>query len=202
MIIGISGKIGTGKSVLGQHLQNLLARDHAFGEGVPVLRAFGDPLKQEVAEAFGFPLDWCYTTKGKATEIVLEAGGQAWEAFGCVATVRELMQWWGTDVRRAQDVDYWIKAFDSYVAQDLRMDNTILVPDVRFPNEVGWVLGQGGPVMMVRMEPYEGWQPGEFAGHASETSLDEYPFMERFRPGFGRLHVMARSIFTRLQELS
>lgn len=192
MIIGVSGKIGTGKSTFAQHLQSLMARNHALGEGVPVLRAFGDPLKQEVAEEFEFPLADCYTTEGKAKVIQTRAG---------MKTVRELLQYWGTDVRRAQNHDYWVEAFDSYVSQDLRMGNNLIISDARFENEAAWVLDHGG--IMLRLDPFEGWQPGPFAGHASETSLDEYPFFtERYRPGHGRLHVTARAVFRRLQELS
>jgi hypothetical protein len=110
------------------------------------------------------------------------------------------MQAYGTDYRRAEDVDYWIKAFDSYVAQDLRMGNHLIVHDVRFPNEAAWVLDRGG--IMLRLDPFDGWQPGEFAGHASETSLDEYPFFsQRFRPGYGRLHATARMVFRLYQGL-
>lgn len=206
MIIGISAKMGCGKTTLAQHLQNLLARDHAFGEGVPVLRAFGDPLKQEVAEAFGFPLEHCYTTGGKSASFPFVSGrnnveDMALRHFGTGhATVRELMQWYGTDYRRAEDKDYWTKAFDSYVAQDLRMGNHLIVHDVRFENEAEWVLRKGG--IMLRLEPYDGWQPGDFAGHASETALDEWPrFTQRFRPGHGRLHATARIVFRLFQGL-
>lgn len=200
MIIGISAKMGCGKTTLAQHLQNLLARDHAFGEGVPVLRAFGDPLKQECAEFFGFPLADCYTTEGKGKAIPV-TGGPAWCLdLGPAPTVRELMQAYGTDYRRAEDKDYWIKAFDSYVAQDLRMGNHLIVHDVRFENEAEWVLRKGG--IMLRLEPYDGWKPGDFAGHASETALDEWPrFTQRFRPGHGRLHATARTVFRFLQGL-
>jgi len=193
MVIGLSGKIGSGKTTLAQHLQNLMARDHAFGEGVPVLRAFGDPLKQECSEYFGFPLEWCYTTEGKALVIGVPGSSET-------TTVREAMQWYGTDYRRAEDRDYWIKAFDRYVAQDLRMGNNIIVHDCRFENEAGWVLDRHG--IMLRLEPFEGWKPGPFADHASETSLDEYPhFTQRHRPGYGRLHATARMVFRLLQGL-
>ena len=200
MIIGISGKIGCGKTFLAMHLQDLIARDHVFGEGVPVLRAMADPLKQECSDFFGFPLDWCYCTAGKGTPMEIKDHRDAYAALGMFATVRELMQWYGTDYRRAEDKDYWIKAFDSYVAQDLRMGNHLIVHDVRFSNEATWVLDRGG--VLLRMAPYPGWKPGPHADHESETALDDFPhFTQVLTPGLGQLHRTARMVFRLYQGL-
>ena len=199
MIIGISAKMGCGKTTLALHLQNLMARDHAFGEGVPVLRAFGDPLKQEAAEMYGFDLEDGYTTYGKGKQVELDPRFEAYR-IGDLVTVRELLQFHGTDYRRAQNANYWTKAFDNYVAQDLRMGNHLIVHDVRFENEASWVLDRGG--VLLRMAPYKGWKPGEFADHKSETALDDYPFFTQIvAPGFGQIASTAKRVFRFLQGL-
>ena len=186
MIIGISGKMGTGKTTLAQLLQDLLLRDHLVGEGVPVIRAFGDVLKQEVAQEFNFPLEWCYTQQGKLKFIQNQQGRSG--------TVRELLQYWGTDVRRAQDSLYWTRAMARTVATDLRQGNHIIVHDVRFLNEARWVKEQGG--IVVRLEPYEGWKEGQYAQHESEKNLDDYPdFDEVLHPGLDQQPAAARLVF-------
>lgn len=90
-VIGLSGKIGCGKTTLADQLQTL------FPWALRV--SFADLVKEEVSETFGIPLAWCRSTLGKATLVQVDA---AWEASigRRVLTVRELLQWWGTDCRR------------------------------------------------------------------------------------------------------
>lgn len=84
-------------------------------------------------------------------------------------TVRRILQWWGTEYRRAEDPDYWTKAWQNKVAQFNPSKVHILVDDVRFMNELKMLRDLGA--RMVKIE-----RPGFAAGgnHASETSLDDY----------------------------
>lgn len=60
---------------------------------------------------------------------------------------RTLLQWWGTDYRRAQDPDYWVKALMRRLeTEDMDL---ALVTDVRFPNEVDAIRAAGGCVVKV-----------------------------------------------------
>lgn len=58
---------------------------------------------------------------------------------------RTVLQWWGTEYRRAQDPEYWIKKADFFVAAflanpDLRGDVAGLVnTSVRFENELAFI---------------------------------------------------------------
>ena len=167
MILGISGKMGSGKTTLADHIVLI----------VPgcVRKAFGDPLKIEASLEYGFPLDWAY--RGKDRVVHSHRGAN---------TVRDLLQYWGTDVRRAQDPIYWLKAMDKYVGQDLDAGAHVVVDDVRFENEADWVLARGG--VLVRVDTYDGWVPGPFSEHVSETDLDDYElFTKRIRPPLGGL---------------
>lgn len=171
MIIGISGKMGVGKSLMAMNLQDMLVRGHVSGEGVPVIRAYADPLKQECAETYEVELERFYSQQGKRSR------GK------CGRTLREILQAHGM-LRRGEDRDYWLKAFAQYIAQDLRYGNDVLVPDVRFPNEARDVLSRGG--FLVRLDPFPTWQEGPNGQHESETALDDFAgFHLVIRPGLG-----------------
>lgn len=68
--------------------------------------------------------------------------------------VRALLQWWGTELRRNQDEDYWIDHLARRIDQRLpRVDVPVFVTDVRFVNEARWVRQQGGIVVKVEAGP-------------------------------------------------
>ena len=90
MIIGISGKIGTGKTTLANLLLDRLPGYKRW--------AFGGILKQEAAKRFNFPLKYCYDKK--------DAPIFHHDLPNNPMTVRQILQWWGTDVRRQPDPDY------------------------------------------------------------------------------------------------
>lgn len=75
--------------------------------------------------------------------------------------IRRLLQRFGTDVGRdLLDRDIWLKELD-------KQRGNIVVPDVRFPNELEKILGAGGKaVRIVRGKPVN--------NHISETALDGY----------------------------
>ena len=155
MIIGISAKIGCGKTTL----TNLFIQYHPQF----IRKAFADLLKQEAAATYGYPNIWNYTEDGK---------NQVVNHFNLPKkdmTVREILQWHGTDFRRKQDPDYWVKLMDRQVDSDYF---NIIVDDVRFRNEADFVKRRNGK--LIRLNPYPGWKPNEFANHRSETDLDDY----------------------------
>ena len=176
-LIGISGKIGTGKSTLGQHLC------HILGDGW-IRKAYGDFLKEEVSTMFGFPTGWCYSEDGKNK--IIETGILR-------GAVRELMQWWGTEVRRKNDPDYWVKKMDEWLCTDfLRGEHhSCIIDDVRFPNEAELVHKFGGK--LIRVNPYEGWTcEQQFRDHESETALDDWQKWDtRANPDYGGLKALA-----------
>lgn len=192
IVIGLSAKLGCGKTTLAKYIMDMAPVE------VAVRLAFGDQVKRETAEYFGFPLEWCHSQEGKdkMVEVVHEIGQPG------VHTVRYLLQWYGTDYRRARDPQYWIKAMQKQLAlyQERHALDTLLVvvDDVRFPDEAQVCLDNG---YCFRIEPFEGWRPGPHAGHASETALDAYPnFTEVYKPGFGltELQLVAEKIIWRV----
>ena len=169
-IIGISGKIGVGKTTVAQHIIALF-------QGWQIT-SFAELLKQEAARQYHFDLLLAYSKKGKETPIKLPDG--------TVKTVRELLQWYGTEVVRARDRDYWVRAMEQHLAIARHKIDGLVIDDVRFPNEANLVRLKKG--LLVRIEPYPGYAP--LSDHASETALDVYKgFALTLRPEFGEDHL-------------
>lgn len=177
IIAGLSGKMGTGKSTL--------ARQMAKAMQPCRIMSFAEKVRQEVSARFCFDIDLTRTEKGK--DVVVEHP----DIPGGKATVRGVMQWWGTDVVRKTDPDYWARALLEDVNK-ARTDN-IIIDDIRFPNEVSMVKSCGG--FAVRIEPYRGWKPGGCADHLSETALDDFTGWDLvISPEYGKLKAAAKAV--------
>lgn len=89
MLIGISGKIGVGKTTLANEICKLSGFTRT---------AFGDVLKREVSERFGFDSQLCYSATGKEAVVfhpaplllrdrpTLKAVGTLWVLLGLSST--------------------------------------------------------------------------------------------------------------------
>jgi hypothetical protein len=58
--------------------------------------------------------------------------------------IRTALQYWGTEVRRHQDVDYWVKKALAPAVESLAAGTSVYFTDVRFPNEVDGIRDFGG----------------------------------------------------------
>lgn len=157
-IIGISGKIGSGKDTLTTYLIEAIAkRGHKKWK---VLR-FAERLKKCVSAVAGVPLDYCYSDEGKNHFVV-----------GLNQTVGELHQTIGNALREA-DPFFWVKcAFTDY---DPNSPIIYIVNDVRQVEEADFIKSKDG--ILIRLE-------GDPAGvranstrdpnHISEVALDNY----------------------------
>lgn len=86
----------------------------------------------------------------------------------------KLLQWWGTEYRRAQDPDYWTKKLFTSIPSNL---DIALVTDVRFLNEADGVRVRGGYNINVSRLDCEGmpyYSDDRPVNHPSETTLDSY----------------------------
>jgi len=79
---------------------------------------------------------------------------------------RTLLQWWGTEFRRAQDPDYWVKKTMARISEE--NPEVALISDLRFPNEVEGIRAAGGYVVRVDRVGYVSDVPE----HVSEKALD------------------------------
>lgn len=79
--------------------------------------------------------------------------------------MRALMRNFGTEVRREQDQDYWVKKWVEKIKQS--QDKIIFVDDVRFLNEAGAIRAFGGRIIRIEAD-----KPVPHDLHASEREMD------------------------------
>lgn len=132
--IGILGPANAGKDTVADMFVEF------FG-GVVRKRAFADALYAEVAEAFEVSEDYLRYRKWKEKpslrlsprfclddafiQVCREVGVSVMSAL----SPRRVLELWGTEYRRAQDADYWVRRL-------VDKGGDVVIPDVRFANEL------------------------------------------------------------------
>lgn len=163
MIIGISGKAGSGKDTAAKMLEVLYANPDISYEDFTNKRYknfadiqvvhFADTLKETAQVLFRISEWETNTQEGKKTTI---------DWIG--KTVRELLQGIGQGLRDAIDPDLWIKIL---FANTENWSNYIIA-DVRYPNEIKAIKERNGILLRIdRKDAGAG-------NHSSETALDNY----------------------------
>ena len=183
MIIGISGKIGSGKDTAGQILQDVTGWE---------IRKFADALKDCVCRIIGCtreqledrefkerPLgeEWnLWRVSGyTGEEYIFNTQKEGIETFGGYyrpvlqnLTPRKILQLLDTEAgRQIIHPNIWVNA--TFAGFDKSKDN-IIITDIRFPNELEAVKNRGG--ITIRLERGD----GDTGDHPSETALDNANF--------------------------
>ena len=182
MIIGISGRIGSGKDTVGQIIQYLTSGSkdkfeswclcHLKSDKKWQIKKLADKLKECAAIIFDIPRKDFESIDVKNSLI-----GDDWGDI----TYRKFLQLFGTGVGRSIHENFWVNAlFSDYKPIDRRTqqdpdDSNITYPnwiitDVRFPNELKAIMDRGG--ITIRMDRNSG-MPSD---HCSETALDNAIF--------------------------
>lgn len=141
-IVGFSGKAGSGKDTAGKYLVDRYGWLHYF---------FAKPLKEGCNIMFNLSEE---EIKNKEKKI------DRWDK-----SPRQLYQLLGTDVARAIDDKVWIKGAQNFI--DNNPDSSIVITDVRFPNEADWIRDNNGIVIFLEREIAD----IEHCYHSSENSL-------------------------------
>lgn len=199
-LIGVSGKIGSGKNYFAEEIRKVLNAD-----GYTVEEAsFATPLKEEASRIISSlqphvtkdEKGWQEAVKSLAADFnmsytqMLDLGllvrqelihNPSLNGYDRSEGVRRALQYLGTEVRRKQQENYWVDRFMNFVPKDC---DFVFVTDVRFPNEADCVLTQNGTLFRVEVPPEvirertinrDGLLYSEEAlNHPSETSLDDY----------------------------
>ena len=174
LMVGFSGKIGCGKTTICEMLERLLATR----------------LELSV-KTISFGME--DATFRKQTVIIPHSRGM---------NVRNLLQWWGTEVCRRHDPHYWVKEWKKEVNRAALLD-VVLIDDVRFPNELYAISGNPDAFGCVfRVRPYGDWN--FYSEHESETALDTYDFGKEWtltpERGHNYLQEVAWNIFEKIQS--
>lgn len=153
MIIGISGKIGSGKDTVG----NIIS---VWGKDPWNIKKFADALKETASILTGIP-----RADFEKEEVKNSNLGKEWSM-----TVRELLQKLGTEaIRNNVHENAWVNALMSGYNESYCY---WVVTDVRFPNEADAIRERGG--ILIRLNR----NTGKSSNHPSETALDDYPHFD------------------------
>lgn len=185
MIVGFAGKAATGKTTAAHHLAPLLDDECKIIPMAMVLRDEVEAFLRAVGADESVPLVYgdqddkvrvFYVEESIAKQECLK-----WSSFiddhqeiqnkvgQTAVTVRRILQWWGTEYRRAEDPDYWTKAWSRKIHQFDLSTTDILVDDIRFTNELETLKADGGLIVKIERPGFDG-----AGNHSSETSLDHY----------------------------
>ena len=162
MIIGISGKIGSGKDTVAEILQSL---EPSFQN-----KKYAGKLKQVAGLLLGVDPAKFEDREYKESTLGPEWG---WETLGPNRetgrfdyTVRKFLQVLGTEAMRDNlHTDVWLNALFA----DYTEDQNWIITDVRFQNEADRIKEMGG--LLIRINRDTGVDSGS---HPSETALDDY----------------------------
>lgn len=170
MIIGISGKIGSGKNYIAE---NLIGKKLEEKEYIPIYLAFADQIKVEFYsrnKLLNLNYDNLFVNKTKE--------------------IRKELQIYGTDIGRSQKDTVWIDALDMWIQiflnrWTMKMKPVFIITDVRFENEAEYIKNKNG--LLVRIEASKRNEQkllqesngdieilNSIKNHKSETSLDNY----------------------------
>ena len=185
MIIGFAGKAASGKTTAAKYLLEQSKANIVILPMALVLREEVENFIRQVGGEAYTPLVYgdqddkirvFYINEDRALEHC-----PVWADFIAVnheiqdqsgqsaVTVRRILQWWGTEYRRAQDHDYWTKAWEKKLQEYDLTTTHILVDDVRFVNELNVIKKQGGIFIKIERPGFNGAN-----NHSSENSLDHY----------------------------
>lgn len=195
-VIGISGKMGSGKNYLSTKLQEeLIGRGYTcaedsfaaplkseFTEILNTLREFStniDEAVQHCSQQYDIPEDEIRTLAQLITvEIESEKSFTGWDK---TEGIRQGLQYLGTDIRRAKNNSYWIESTAERLPENT---DIVFIPDTRFPNEADWAKEVNGivirlevsrEVILSRASDRDKIRYSSVAeAHPSETALDDY----------------------------
>lgn len=210
-LVGISGKMGSGKDTVASLLaerfsqsgENVVIRSLADSLKEEVAKTVADALMSQSEQDFCDSVtSWSRISSTQAQELlkvlnplVASLLEQRVEPNKVTAEllyrnpadkplVREVLKFWGNDVRRAQNPDYWVDMAAVYTEEQRSMGVSCVIPDVRRQNEAGFIKDAGG--LLVRLNVSEDEQrrrllrrdnklsDGSAFTHITETDLDDY----------------------------
>ncbi|PPC84755.1 MAG: hypothetical protein CTY35_00090 [Methylotenera sp.] len=171
-IIGLVGAIGAGKDSVG------LAAERQFDAK---MIAWATQLYAQVSAAFNVPVEFLqnrdYKERDSDRMALVNCSdddfanlmvGQYGYDLHAAQSPREILRKWGTEYRRAQDPDYWVK--ETMKEVELTDASLIFITGTRFDNEVEAVRAAQGYLVHVIKPGTE-----KVLDHVSEK---EIPFLE------------------------
>lgn len=197
VLLGLNGKLASGKDsvapavmeALGvsdaRHLYYALALKDEVDEVITSIRLAETPAEAVAAVA---------GTQNVPTAVGLRVVSELWSPTRAgerlltsrdrTVEMRSVLQYWGTEVRRSQDPEYWVRKALVPAVEAMAGGHSVFFTDVRFVNEVvgaqrlGFCVARlnvSAATQRARLRARDGLEPSASAlGHVSETALDAY----------------------------
>ena len=212
MIIGFAGKAASGKTTAAKHLLERSNSNMVILPMALVLREEVETFIREVGAEAYVPL--VYGDQDDKVRVFHVDEKSAleecpmWASFVAdnqdiqdipgqsAVSVRRILQWWGTEYRRAQDPDYWTKAWEVKLQGYDLATTHVLVDDVRFVNELEIIKKNGGIFVKIERPGFNGAN-----NHSSENSLDHYSDWDLLIQNDGSLEQFKQQVEIRILPL-
>lgn len=187
-ILGIGHRMRQGKDLAAQAILDARGAEYDI-----VRRAFADSLKEEVhaaAEKAGGMLG-LFTKMAHTLPawVVYDPNAPMDDPLCPFGKQRNLLQWWGSDFRRAQDSYYWVKKHILWLKD--HPCRVCISPDMRFWNEFYYAESKGTTIKVTA----EGC-PVPVDEHISEHELDTAKFSYEINCLYGDTDELRRDAVT------
>jgi hypothetical protein len=221
-LLGISGKLASGKDAVAAEVMTEL------GVTDPLHWSYARPMRSEIDQIIAVIADSSdptvaaarvadeqgidahharYVTEMLAPAVAVSPELSSWQR---TPVMRAVLQYWGTQVRRAQDHDYWVKRALGQVLPSIADGRSVYFTDLRFPNEVDIPRRLGFLTVRITVSPEvqaqrlfarDGLAPNaEALAHESETALDGYEEFDLMVNNDGPIHEAVGVILSRLRR--
>lgn len=161
VIVGLCGSAGVGKDTTADRL----VRKWGFQK-----LSLADPMKEMVKEIYGFSDYQLWGPSGARNE----PDSRYKRPDGTYLTPREALQTLGTEFGRRCWPDTWI-SLALKRARRMAQETHVVIPDVRFSNELDAIQAAGGKVVRLRRSTAVDPLAIGVAGHASEAEQLQIP---------------------------
>jgi len=198
LLYAMSGKMGSGKDTVGNKIYEKLKEKEYSLKNLSYSELMKNEMNQ-ITSLFNKTNDVDKVAKemnAKKEEIskFLELLNNQ-SIYERTPEARNAIQFWGTNVRRKQNSNYWITKLSQEISKNLADGYSVYVSDVRFENEADSILNLGGKIIRLeanqftrieRIKQRDNLVPSDSQlNHSSEVSLDNYNFERIFD---GKLH--------------
>ena len=166
MILGIHGKMGSGKSLCSKMITSILEDNNINSE----IKSFAKPIYEVIGAIFQMGVEEIKQNKNTMVKP---------RSFMGRKTYRELLQTIGRDLRDSVDEDIWIDALfgkhNSKVLNDWTSHgcNWWVIDDLRFINEFYRIRSSGGKLIKIVRKQNTNIHP-DILNNGSEINLDKF----------------------------
>ena len=168
MVIGISGKIRSGKSRVAKTIISILEENGKTG----IIKSFAQPLYEIISDMYEHDIEKIKKDKQDKVQIYINTR-QTQSGFK-ISNYREILQIIGTGARNYGDEDIWVNALFGCNNEKVlgymgnNKGSVWIIDDLRFPNEARRIRDCNGLLVRVEREKH---QPNE---HIIENSLNDW----------------------------